>query len=149
MSLEVKITGAMKEAMKAKDQVQLASLRAIKSELLLAKTSSTASELSADDEIKLLQKLVKQRKESARIYQEQGREDLMQPEFEQAGVIEQFLPEQASEEEIERVVDNVIETTGASGMQDMGKVMGMASKQLSGKADGGAISKIVKRKLAN
>ena len=104
--------------------------------------------MSEEQEIKMLQKLVKQRKDSAAVYQEQGREEMAQEELDQAKVIEQFLPEQLSEEKIEEVVASIIEKTGASGMQDMGKVMGLASQELAGKADGKTISTIVKRKLA-
>lgn len=139
----------MKTAMKSKDSVALESLRAIKSALLLAQTESGAGgSLSESDEIKLVQKLVKQRKDSASIYTEQGREDLAEPELAQAAVIEQFLPEQLTEEEIEKVVVQTIDTTGASGMKDMGKVMGIVSKELAGQADGKTISTIVKNKLS-
>ncbi|MBW1297834.1 GatB/YqeY domain-containing protein [Aquimarina litoralis] len=149
MSLQAKVMTAMKEAMKAKDTNALTSLRAIKSAILLAQTESGAKEeLSEDQELKLLQKLVKQRKDSAAIFTEQGREDLAQPEIDQAKVIEQFLPEQLSEEEIEKVIVEIIAKTGAEGMKDMGKVMGMASGQLTGKADGKTISTIVKAKLS-
>lgn len=133
-------------AMKAKDTVALESLRAIKSALLLAQTSGNG-DLSEDDEIKLVQKLVKQRKDSAAIFTEQGRDDLAEPELAQVAVIEQFLPEQLTEEEIEKVVVQTIDATGASGMKDMGKVMGMVSKELAGQADGKTISAIVKNKL--
>ena len=139
----------MKAAMKEKDSTKLEALRAVKSALLLAQTESGAkSELSETEEIKLLQKLVKQRKDSAAIFMEQGREDLAQPEIAQASIIEAFLPEQLSEEEIAAVVTKIIETTGASSMKDMGKVMGMASSELAGKADGKTISTIVKAKLS-
>ena len=149
MSLQDNVMTAMKEAMKAKDTNALTSLRAIKSAILLAQTESGAKqELSEEDEIKLLQKLVKQRKDSAAIFAEQGRDDLAQPELDQAAVIEQFLPEQLSEEEVEKVVEDIIAKTGADGMKDMGKVMGMASKELAGKADGKTISTIVKNKLS-
>jgi uncharacterized protein len=149
MSLQDKVMTAMKEAMKSKDANALTSLRAIKSAILIAQTETGAkTELTEDDEIKLLQKLVKQRKDSAAIYTEQNREDLAQPERDQAAVIEKFLPEQLSEEEIEKVVSDIIAKTGASGMGDMGKVMGMASKELAGKADGKTISGIVKDKLS-
>lgn len=149
MSLQDNVMTAMKEAMKAKDTNALTSLRAIKSAILLAQTESGAKqELSEEDEIKLLQKLVKQRKDSAAIFAEQGRDDLAQPELDQAAVIEQFLPEQLSEEEVEKVVEDIIAKTGAEGMKDMGKVMGMASKELAGKADGKTISTIVKNKLS-
>ena len=149
MSLQAKVMTAMKEAMKAKDTNALTSLRAIKSAILLAQTESGAKEeLTEDQELKLLQKLVKQRKDSATIFTEQGRDDLAQPEIDQAQVIEQFLPEQMSEEEIEKVIVDIIAKIGASGMKDMGKVMGMASGQLTGKADGKTISTIVKAKLS-
>jgi uncharacterized protein YqeY len=147
MSLEKKIMAAMKDAMKAKEQTALAALRAVKSELLLARTSGNAAELSEEDEIKLLQKLVKQRKDSARIFSEQNREDLSEPELAQAAILESFLPEQMNEDEIAKVIANIIATTGAQGMKDMGKVMGMANQELAGKADGRTISTIVKNQL--
>ncbi len=148
MSLQQDVMTAMKTAMKAKDSVALESLRAIKSVLLMAQTESGAkTELTQEEEIKIIQKLVKQRKDSAAIYIEQQREDLAAPELAQAEVIAQFLPEQLSEEEIEKVVESVIAKTGAEGMKDMGKVMGMVSSQLAGKADGKTISTIVKNKL--
>lgn len=149
MDLQQKVMAEMKAAMRAKDANKLEALRAVKSAILLAKTDTDGQEgLSEDQELKLLQKLVKQRKESAAIYKEQGREDLAEPEVQQAEVIEQFLPEQMSEEEIEKAVSDIIEETGASGMKDMGKVMGVASGKLAGKADGKTISLIVKKKLA-
>ena len=139
----------LKAAMKTKDQVALESLRAIKSALLLAQTEKGAGgAVSEQDELKILQKLVKQRKDSADIFKQQGREDLAAPELEQAAVIEKFLPKQLSEEEIEEVVVGAIEQTGATDMKDMGKVMGMVTKQLAGKADGKTISGIVRKKLA-
>jgi len=150
MGLQHDIMTAMKTAMKAKDQTALAALRAVKSEILLAQTQSGAKEeLSEEDEIKLLQKLVKQRKDSAAIFTEQNRMDLAEPEIAQAAIIEQFLPEQLSEEEIEKVVVMTIDDLGASGMKDMGKVMAMVSQELAGQADGKTISTIVKAKLAN
>jgi len=139
----------MKAAMRAKDSMKLEALRAIKSGILLASTESSSKDgLSEEEEMKLLQKLVKQRRDSAQIYKEQGREDLAEPEISQAEVIEQFLPEQMSEAEIEAEVEKVIAETGASGMQDMGKVMGITSKRLAGRADGKTISAIVKKKLS-
>ena len=148
MSLQEKIMIKMKEAMKSKDKVALESLRAIKSEILLAQTKSRASEnLTEDTEIKLLQKLVKQRKDSAVLYKEQGRDDLAEPELAQINVIAQFLPEQLNDEDLKNIVVEIIEKTGATSMKDMGKVMGLASKQLAGKADGKAISTIVKQLL--
>lgn len=149
MGLQEQVMEQMKAAMKSKDSLALESLRAIKSALLLAQTESGAgSNLSEAEEIKLVQKLVKQRKDSALIYTEQGRADLAEPELAQAAVIEQFLPEQLTEEEIEKVVVQTIENTGASGMKDMGKVMGIVSKQLAGQADGKTISTLVKNKLS-
>jgi uncharacterized protein YqeY len=149
MSLQEQVMTEMKAAMRAKDTTKLEALRAVKSAILLAQTESANRDgLSEDEELKLLQKLVKQRRESAAIYTEQGRADLAQPEMDQALVIQGFLPEQMSEEEIEKKVEEIIERTGASGMQDMGKVMGMASKELAGKADGKTISNIVKQKLS-
>ena len=138
----------LKAAMKSKDKVALESLRAIKSAILLAQTENGShGDLSEADGVKLVQKLVKQRKDSAAIYLEQGREDLAEPELAQAEVIEKFLPKQLSEEEVEKVVMRVIETTGASGMKDMGKVMGIVNQELAGQADGKTISAIVKKKL--
>jgi len=149
MSLQERIMSEMKEAMRAKDAVKLEALRAIKSGILLAQTEAGSKEaISEEEELKLLQKLVKQRKDSAAIYKEQKREDLAQPELDQATVIEQFLPAQLSEAEIETKVEEIIAQTGAAGMKDMGKVMGLASQELAGKADGKTISMIVKRKLS-
>lgn len=137
----------LKAAMRAKDTVKLEALRAVKGAIQHAQTSGSATEFSEEEELKLLQKLVKQRKDSAAIYKEQGREDLAQPELDQAAVIEQFLPEQMSEAEIEKEVDRIIAESGAEGMKDMGKVMGLASKELAGKADGKTISGIVRQRL--
>ena len=148
MSLQTEVMEKLKDAMRAKDTVALESLRAIKSAILLAQTENGASEeLSEETELKILQKLVKQRKDSATLYQEQGRDDLAQPELAQVAIIEQFLPEALSEEEIEKVVIMTIESVGASGMKDMGKVMGIVSKELAGQADGKTISTIVKKNL--
>ncbi|WP_373517906.1 GatB/YqeY domain-containing protein [Pricia sp.] len=149
MSLQQEVMEQLKVAMKAKDKVAMESLRAIKSALLLARTETgSGAEMTEEDEVKLVQKLVKQRKDSAAIFKEQGRDDLAGPELAQVAVIEQFLPAQLSEEDIEKVVVQTIDATGASGMQDMGKVMGMVSKKLAGQADGKTISTIVKRKLS-
>ncbi|WP_194851002.1 GatB/YqeY domain-containing protein [Nonlabens antarcticus] len=148
MSLEKEVMTALKDAMKAKDQTALAALRAVKSELLLARTSGDSDGMNEEEEVKLVQKLVKQRKDSARIYSEQNREDLAEPELAQAAILEQFLPVQLSEEEIAAVIGEIIVRTEASGMKDMGKVMGMANTQLAGKADGRTISTIVKAKLS-
>lgn len=149
MSLSEKIMAEIKDAMKAKDTVKLESLRAVKSALLLAQTESGAkAEIAPEEEIKLLQRLVKQRRDSAKIYTEQGRPDLAEPEIAQAAVIEQFLPAQLSEAEVEAVVARIIAETGASGMAAMGKVMGVASAQLAGQADGKTISGVVKKLLS-
>ena len=147
MPLQDAVMNKIKDAMRAKDTVALTSLRAIKSAILLAQTSGLDSLMSEEEEIKLVQKLVKQRYDSAAIYREQGREDLAAPELEEAAVIAQFLPEQLSEEAVKGVVANIIASTGAAGMGDMGKVMGIASKELAGKADGKTISAAVKALL--
>ncbi|EIW90763.1 YqeY-like protein [Capnocytophaga sp. oral taxon 412 str. F0487] len=149
MSLQTKVMEALKEAMKAKDTVALESLRAIKSAILLAKTEAgAAEELSEADELKLLQKLVKQRKDSAALYTQQDRNDLAEPELAQMAVIEKFLPAQLSEAEVETALRGIINQVGATTPKDMGKVMGVATKQLAGKADGKLISEIVKRLLS-
>lgn len=137
----------MKEAMKAKDTVALEALRAVKSELLLAQTSGAADGLTEEDEIKILQKLVKQRKDSANIFAEQGRNDLAEPELAQVAVIEKFLPAQMTEAEVEAAVAKIIANGGFSGMASMGQVMGIASKQLGGSSDGKTISSVVKKLL--
>lgn len=149
MSLEQKIMGELKTAMLAKDEAALRSLRAVKAAILLAKTSGAGSgELSEDDEVKLLQKLVKQRKDSLEIFQQQNRTDLATKEQEEIAIIEKFLPKQLSPDEIKEAVARIIQDTGATSPADMGKVMGAASKQLQGKADGKTISAIVKELLA-
>ena len=149
MSLQQDIMTAMKAAMKTKDQMALAALRAVKSEILLAQTETgSKEEISEDQEIKILSKLVKQRKDSAAIFSEQNRNDLAEPELAQAEVISQFLPAQLSEAEIEKVVVETIATLGAQGMKDMGRVMGMVNGKLAGQADGKTISTIVKAKLS-
>tara|TARA_Y100001968_G_C19047432_1_gene567490 strand:- start:30 stop:491 length:462 start_codon:yes stop_codon:yes gene_type:complete len=148
MKLAEKINIKIKEAMKSKDSIELESLRAIKSSILLFSTQKgNKSEISESDEIKILSKLVKQRKESADIYKSQNRLDLAQVEIDQAEIIKQFLPEQLNESEIETIVIEIIKKTNASGMQDMGKVMGMVTKELAGKADGKTISQIVRKNL--
>jgi len=150
MSLEQKIMGELKTAMLAKDEKALRSLRAIKAAILLAKTSEGAGgELKEDDEIKLLQKLVKQRKDSLEIYQQQNRTDLAQKESEEIEIIERFLPEQLSVDELRSEVAAIISEVGASSPADMGKVMGAATKKLAGKADGKTISALVKEMLTN
>jgi uncharacterized protein len=148
MSLETKIMDEMKNAMRAKDAVALEALRAIKSGIILAKTEAGASEtLSEADEIKLLQRLVKMRKDSAEIFTNQNRPDLAEPELAQIAVIEKFLPAQLSEQEIEAIISKIISETGASGIASMGKVMGLASAQIGGQAEGKTISSIVKKLL--
>ncbi|GGK42208.1 MULTISPECIES: GatB/YqeY domain-containing protein [Flavobacteriaceae] len=148
MSLQQNLMVKIKEAMKSKDKVALESLRAIKSEILLAQTKTGATEeLTEDEEIKLLQRLVKQRKDSAVLYKEQGRADLADPELAQVAIISQFLPEQLDQVALNKIIADIIAKVGATSMKDMGKVMGMASKQLAGKADGKAISIAVKQLL--
>ena len=149
MSLEQKIMGDLKTAMLAKDEKALRSLRAIKAAILLAKTSEGAGgELKEDDEIKLLQKLVKQRKDSLEIYQQQNRTDLAQKEQEEIEIIEKFLPKQLSADEIKTELAAIISEVGATSPADMGKVMGVATKKLAGKADGKTISALVKELLS-
>ena len=149
MSLELKINTALKEAMKTKNQTALTALRAVKSAILLHKTQkSSAIELSQEDEMKILQKLVKQRKDSADIYIGQGRNDLADPELNEAELIQKFLPKALSEDEVKGIVKSIIEEIGAEGMKDMGKVMGISTKKLMGRADGKMISTIVKEFLS-
>ena len=149
MGLQQDLMTALKAAMKAKDQTALTALRAVKSAILLAKTETGAQEeITEAQELKILQKQVKQRKDSAAIFLEQGREDLAKPELAEAEVIAQFLPEAMSEEDIAKIVEEAIAKTGAEGMKDMGKVMGIVNGQVAGKADGKTISTIVKAKLA-
>ncbi|MFY7839618.1 MAG: GatB/YqeY domain-containing protein [Lacibacter sp.] len=148
MSLEQNIMAKMKDAMKAKDEASLRGLRAIKAAILLAKTSGGSGEITADDEIKLLQKLVKQRKDSLEIFQQQNRTDLSQKEQEEIAVIEQFLPKQLEGEELKNIIAAIVVQVGATSAADMGKVMGVASKQLAGQADGKAISAVVKELLS-
>jgi uncharacterized protein YqeY len=148
--ISLTIDQEIKQAMLAKDQAKLRGLRAIKAALLLAKTEKgQAEDLTEDAELKILQKLVKQRKESATIYKEQGREDLFQVEQEEIDVISGFLPQQLDKEAIEKIIAKIIEETGASSIKEMGKVMGLANKELAGKADGKLIGEIVKTQLAN
>ena len=148
MSLEAKIMDQMKEAMKAKDSVALEALRAIKSAIILAKTEAGATDtLTEDQEIKMLQRLVKMRKDSAEIFTKQNRPDLAEPELAQIAVIEKFLPAQLSEAEVEAIIAKIIAETGASGIASMGKVMGLATAQIGGQAEGKLISGIVKKLL--
>ncbi len=149
MGLIDKISESIIHAMKNKDNDQLESLRAIKSALLLAKTQKNSNgEIGEVEEIKILQKLVKQRKESADIYSNQKRPELANIELSQAKIIERFLPKQIDVDELEKIIIKIINETGAEGMKDMGKVMGIASNKLSGKADGKTISNIVRSKLS-
>ena len=149
MSLQKQIMEELKTAMKSKDTVALQALRAVKSAFLLAKTETGAGDdLTEDQEMKIIQKQVKQRKDSAAIFIDQGRQDLADPELAEIAVLEKFLPEALSEDAIEKVVLDTIAKTGAEGMKDMGKVMGMVSKQLAGQADGKTISGIVRKNLA-
>lgn len=148
MSLEQKIMAELKTAMLAKDEKTTRSLRAIKAAILLAKTADGAGEaLKEEDEIKMLQKMVKQRKDSLEIFQQQNRTDLAQKELEEIEVIERFLPKQLSVEELKAELAKIVQQTGASSPADMGKVMGVATKQFAGKADGKTISALVKELL--
>lgn len=146
MPLEEKINQDLKTAMLAKDEATVRSLRAVKSAILLAKTSGSET-ISAEDEIKMLQKLVKQRKESVDIYQQQNRADLAKTELEEIAVIEKYLPKQMSEEEIKTELKKLIDQAGAKSPGDMGKVMGLASKHFAGKADNRIVSQLVKQLL--
>lgn len=148
MKIFDEVNNGIKEAMKARDKVKLEALRGIKKVMLEAKTAEGSSgELSDIDAVKIITKLAKQGKDSAAIYKEQGRDDLAQAELEQVAVFETFLPEMMSDEELGKAVKLIVEKTGASGMKDMGKVMGVATKELAGKADGKAISEKVRSLL--
>jgi uncharacterized protein YqeY len=148
MSLEEKVMAQMKDAMKAKDEALLRGLRAIKAEIIKAKTDPGAKgQITEDTEMKLLQKLVKSRKDSLVIYEQQNRADLATKESDEIAVIEKFLPQQMSEAELKDAIAAIVTQTGAAGPQDLGKVMGVASKQLAGKADGKAIAAAVKDAL--
>ncbi|MGB0851107.1 MAG: GatB/YqeY domain-containing protein [Bacteroidia bacterium] len=148
MNLSEQITDQMKTAMKAKDAASLRGLRAIKAALLLLKTQEGGSDVSEADELAALVKMAKQRKDSIAIYKEQGREDLQVIEEEELAVIEKFLPAQMSEADVKAEVEAIIAQTGASGMKDMGKVMGMANGKLKGKAEGKMIADLVKQMLS-
>ena len=148
MNLEAQIQKDLITAMKAKDEKALRAVRAIKAAILVFKTSGSGNALDEDAEIKMLQKMVKQRKESLAIFEQQGRAELAQTEREEIEVIEQYLPKQLSVEEIEATIQTIITDMGATGMKDMGKVMGAANKTFAGKAEGAVISGIVKRLLA-
>lgn len=149
MNLTDQINNDIKEAMKAKDQLRLTALRAVKSQLLMAATEKGADgETSEEAGIKMLQKLVKQRKESAEVYTQQNRSDLADPELAEAAIIEKYLPTQLTEDELKPILQAIVDRVGASGPQDMGKVMGAASKELAGKADGKTISTLVRQLLS-
>lgn len=148
MALEQQIQKDIMEAMKAHNTVRTNAVRAIKSEILLAKTSGAGAEITDGDVIKLIQKLIKQRKESASMYAQGGRQDLADNELAEAAEMEGYLPKQLSEAEVEEIVKGIISETGASSMADMGKVMGLATKRLAGQADGRTVSTIVKKLLA-
>ncbi len=148
MTLEQKITQDLKTAMKAKDQVALRTIRAIKAAILLQKTDGSGKEMNDELEIKLIQKMVKQRQDSYDIYIEQNRQDLAKTEKEELEILKRYLPEQMSEEELKSAISDIIAQTGAESMKDMGKVMGIASKKLAGKADGKTIATIVKQALS-
>jgi uncharacterized protein YqeY len=148
MSLELKITEDLKTAMRAKDQAALRSIRSIKAELLKAKTDGTGREIDEAREVQMLQKMVKQRKESAEIFEKQNRLDLAGPELEEIAIIEKYLPQMMTVEEITAVLKGIITEVGATSGKDMGKVMGVATKQLAGKADGKLVSETVKSLLA-
>lgn len=147
MTLEERIMEDLKDAMKNKDEAAKRGIRAIKAAILLAKTDGSGEALNEEKEIKILQKLVKQRKDSLEIYEKQGREDLAVVEREEIQIIEKYLPKQLDEAELEAILKKIIEATGAEGVKDMGKVMGAATKELAGKADGKLISQVVRRLL--
>lgn len=148
MSLEEKIMEDLKAAMKAQDKASMRGLRAVKSALLLLKTDGSGKEITPEREIQLLQKLVKQRRESIAIFEKENRADLAEVEKEEVAVIEKYLPEALSNEDLEKFIQALILSTGATSVKDMGKVIGLASKELAGKADGRAISDMVKKCLA-
>lgn len=150
MSLFDKINSDIKEAMKEKNKIKLESLRAVKAELLILKTAEgTSSEITKEAEIKVLQKMVKQRNDSAGIYKKQGRMELYDVEMAQISYLEYYLPEKMSDEELEKIIKDIIEKKQAQGIKDMGKVMGLATKELAGRADGKTISAKVKELLLN
>ncbi len=148
MSLETQLMADMKQAMLAKDQKKLEALRAIKAQILLEKTKDGKSEITPEVEIAMLQRLVKQRKESATIYEQNGRKELAENELQEAAVIEAYLPKQLSDDELKDILNIIIAETGASSMKDMGKVMGMATKKAAGRADNSKISAMVKELLS-
>ncbi|WP_126652850.1 GatB/YqeY domain-containing protein [Chryseobacterium aureum] len=148
MSLENTISEAIKTAMREKDRVALDSLRAVKSQILLLKTEARGAEVSAEQEIAILQRMIKQRKDSFEQFTAQGRQDLAEVEEAQSKVIEKFLPKQLTAEELETEIKNIISETGAESIKDLGKVMGAASKALAGKSDGKSISEMAKKLLS-
>ncbi len=147
MSLETKIMGDLKTAMKAKDKAAMRTIRAIKAAIILIKTDGSGTELNDESEIKLVQKLIKSRQDSLEIYVKQDREELAATEREEIAVLQRYLPQQLSEAELMPILKEIIATTGATNMKDMGKVMGMASKKLAGQADGKTLSSIIKNLL--
>lgn len=148
MALETQIMADMKAAMKAKDKVSLRGIRAIKSAILLAKTDGSGQAIDGAKELKILQKLIKQRQDSLKIYEDQNRPELAQIEKEEIAVIQKYLPEQMSEDELRAAIQGIIDKTGANSMKDMGKVMGMSSKTFQGKADNRMVATIVKELLS-
>ena len=148
MSLELTISEAIKTAMRAKDRVALDSLRAVKSQILLLKTEALGAEVSSEQEIAILQRMIKQRKDSYEQFTAQGRNDLAEVEDAQMKVIEKFLPAQLSSEELEAEIKQIISETGAESIKDLGKVMGLASKNLAGESDGKSISEMAKKLLS-
>jgi uncharacterized protein YqeY len=149
MTLEERIMQDLKGAMKAKDEAALRGIRAVKAAILLARTDGSGKPIDEEREIQILQKLVKQRKESLEIYEKQNREDLAKVERDEIAIIEKYLPQQLSESELENVLTEIINKVGATSAKDLGKVMGLASKELAGKADGKMISLVAKRLLEN
>ena len=148
MTLKEKINQDLKTAMKAKNQAALRSIRAVKAQLMLMETDGSGDEITSDREIKLLQKLVKQRQDSLTIYEEQGREDLAVTEREEIEIISTYLPEQLGEDELKAILSEVIATTGAESMKDMGKVMGLAGKKIAGRADNKIVAGLIKSLLS-
>jgi len=148
MTFEERINSDLKNAMLARDEKSVRGLRAIKQAILLAKTAGNGGELAAADEIRMLQKLVKQRKESAEIFHQQGRADLAATEEEEIVVVERYLPKQMSEEEVKTILKEIIDSVGATSAADLGKVMGAATRQLAGKADNKTVSALVKQMLS-
>ena len=148
MSLEIIISDAIKDAMRAKDKIALDALRAVKSQILLVKTEAKGADISAEQEIAILQRMIKQRKDSFDQFTAQNRSDLAEVEQAQSTIIEKFLPQQLSTEELESEIKKIISQTGAESAKDLGKVMGMASKALAGKSDGKSISDMAKKLLS-